>query len=300
MWVWNTGNVLTNATYQKTFFNNMADAKVTDIFLYMYLGTYSSTKQLQIFISKASANKMRVWALDGARQYFSDVDGPNALYQGVSALIAYNAKGAADERFVGFQTDNEPEDSGKLKAYSFHDDIPTSKLSKTGGGKWQKTEFLDREMLLRDWLDTHAALKVTLSKNGLLLGASLPSWCDDYYGEPLNCTWNGKTQTVAEHFNTILDTYNIMSYQTNTNNVVSRVKGEMSLATAQKTGVKVYAGLETHKGRGAAVTYGDNRKKNHKKIVLSDIAKIESTLRKYEAFDGVNIHDYVGWLALPA
>jgi hypothetical protein len=241
---------------------------------------------------------MSVWAMDGARKYFSDADGPGELYKNVDAMIAYNKKVSTKQKFIGFQTDNEPEDNAKLKVYSLHDDIPNSKLNTTGGGKWQKTEALDREMLLRDWLNTHKYLANKLHKVSLLLGAALPSWCDDYYGEPLNCTWNGKKASTMQHFMGILDTYNIMSYQTDVNKIVSRIKSEVQFGSYLKSGCKVYGGVETHKGRGAAVTYGDNPTKNSRKAVLADIAKIESLLGKYSAFGGVNIHDYVGWIAL--
>jgi hypothetical protein len=299
LWVWNSSTVLTDATYQKTFFNNCTSAKITDVFLYMDASWYAKfVTQLHAFITKATALNFKVWGLDGARQYFSDVESPKPLYDNIGAMIAYNAKAPATAKFCGFQTDNEPEDSSKLNAWSFHDDVPNSQLSTTTGGKWQKTAALDREMLCRDWLNTHATLRTTLHGAGLLLGAALPSWCDDYYGEPLYCTWNGKKASVMQHFMGILDTYNIMSYQTNINNVVSRVKSTMQYGSTLQSGCKVFAGVETHKGRGAAVTYGDNPSKNSKVAVLADITKLESLLKVYSAFGGINIHDYEGWVAL--
>lgn len=300
LWVWNSDTLLTNTAYAHTFFSDCKAAKITDIFLYMDASWYSKfVNQLRTLISTATTASMKVWGLDGARQYFSDVGSPKPLYNNVASMIAYNAKVPAGEKFIGFQTDNEPEDNRKLNAWAFHDDIPNSKLkTATGTGKWQSSQALDREMLLRDWLSTHLTLRGQLHAANCLLGAALPSWLDDYYGEPLNCTWNGKKASAMQHFMGVLDTYNVMSYQTNVNNIVSRVKGEVQFGSSLKSGCKVFAGVETHKGRGAAVTYGDNPSKNRKAAVLADIAAVEKALGAYSAFGGVNIHDYVGWIAL--
>jgi len=301
LWVWNTTTILSNAAYATQFFTDCKNAKITDLFLYVQASTFSNVTQMKTFVSKASSLGLFCWGLDGSRGYFKDSNGPAGLIKNIDAMISYNSKVSEDARFIGFQTDNEPEDNAKY-GKSFHDDIPNSKLSKTSGGYWQKTQSLDREMLLRDWLDLHRDLKTKLKMQGLLLGAALPSWTDDYYGEPLSCTWNGATKSVMQHFVGILDTLNVMSYQTDPAKIITRITGEVSYASNQ-TGnptVLVYGGVETVSGRGAAVTYGDNSTKRKKSAVLTDIAKVEKAFSTYKAFGGMNIHDYEGWKALPA
>lgn len=302
LWVWNTTDLLTKADYAKQFFIDCQSAKITDVFLYTQATTFTGyTTQMKTLVSKATSLNIKCWGLDGARSYFADSNGAGGLNKNIDAMISYNGKVSAAEKFTGFQTDCEPEDNTKY-GMSFHDDIPDSKLSKTGGGKWQKTAALDREMLMRNWLDMHQSLKTKLKANGLLLGAAIPSWTDTYYGEPLSATWNGVRQSVMKHFVGILDTMNIMSYQTDTAKIMDRIKGEVTYASTQtgNPGIKVYGGVETVRGRGAAVTYGDHSTKNKKSAVLADIGKIDTAMAGYSAYGGMNIHDYVGWKALVA
>lgn len=294
MWVWNGYAVASNPA---TFLAECKKAKITDAYLYFTVGNYTKTDLMRKFIKQLTANGIKAWGLDGARKYFSDVAGPAGLYASIKALIAYNAKVTPEERFYGFQTDNEPDDYSGKYPDTFHVDIPTSKLSKTGGGVYTKTAYQDRMFICRNWINTQKNCTRMLRERGLRSGAALPSWLDDYYGEPLNVNYDGITQTMMAHMFNYIDDYCIMSYQTDLKKVAERVRDEL-LHGNRMTGKAVMPSLETVKGRGPLVTYGDNATKNSRTLVLQDIATMETMFNSHSSFSGINIHDFNGYMAL--
>jgi hypothetical protein len=295
MWVWNGYNVASN---HQAFITECKRIKITDVYLYLTVSNYTKVDVLRKFIKALSANGIKSWGLDGGRVYFSDVRGPAGLYASIQALITYNSKVTDSEKFYGFQTDQEPDDYSEKYPDTFHNDIRTSRLSKTSGGVHTKSAFDDRVFILKDWVNTQKQCTILLRNVNLKSGAAFPSWLDDYYGEPLSVAFDGKTQTVMAHMFNYVDDYCIMSYQTDLSRLTPRIRGEL-LHGNSLVGKAVFAGVETVKGRGAAVTYGDHRSKNKRSAVLSDIATLESLLKVHPSFAGVNIHDWqLGWVKL--
>lgn len=297
LWIWSCLDVAEAPT---KFFEESKKIKLTDVYLYLTISNYSSVTVLRKFISKLTEMGIRAWGLDGERQYFSDSKGPTRLYKTVSAMIAYNNLVLPNERFYGFQVDNEPDNYSGDYPDTFHNDIQTSKLSKVSGsgvtGNVGSSEYLDRIFILTNWLQIQQKVTDMLHNANLKSSAALPSWLDDYYGEQLLVTFNGINQNMMKHMFAIVDEYHIMSYQTNITKLISRIKTELTYGSA--IGKGVFAGIETNKGRGPLVTYGDNPTKNTKTAVLLDIAILEKNLEGYSAFCGVNIHDFVGWCLL--
>lgn len=295
MWVWNGYVVASSPT---AFIAECKRIKITDVFLYLTVSNYGKVDILRKFIAQLSANNIKAWGLDGARKYFRDVEGPAGLFASVNALTTYNAKVSPNERFYGFQTDNEPDYYGTKFPDTFHNDIPTSKLSKTSGGVYKASAFADRQFILKDWLSTQKQTTTMLRQNGLRSGAALPSWLDDYYGEPLTTVFDGKSLTMMGHMFNYVDDYVIMSYQTDLNKVSQRVKTELTFGDRFTPLKQVFPSLETVKGRGGAVTYGDNATKKFKSVVLKDIATMEGMFKGHPCFGGICIHDWQGWQAL--
>lgn len=296
MWVWNGYSVASNST---AFINECKRIKITDVYLYLTASNYTKTDLLRAFIKKLTNANIKCWGLDGSRAYYSDSKGPGGLYNTVKALISYNARVSASEEFYGFQTDNEPDNYSGNYPDTFHNDIRTSDLSKTSGGVHTSSEYNDRMFILKDWLTIQKTVTNMLRAANLKSGAALPSWLEDYYGEPLSVSFDGVNQTMMKHMLRYVDDYDIMSYQTDLARVKQRVVNELIYGDTL-VGKAIFPGVETVKGRGRAVTYGDHPTKRFKSAVLKDIATMETMFTGYKSFAGVNIHDWLGWQKLAA
>ena len=305
MWVWNTTQVLAGGRKNAAALIAAAKAaKVKDLYLYMNPSYYlSDTAAIAAFNKQASRADLRVWALDGDRAYFSDAVGPAKFYQGIDSLVAFNAaQPDASTHFYGFQSDNEPNDTQGYT--SFHDDLTDSALSTvSGSGVWQATQAMDREMLMRDWLTIHSTAQAKLHAAGLRFGAAMPSWTSDYYGQELQVNFpdaSAVRQGVMKYMMDLVDEYVIMSYNTDPANAAARCLAQVQYASSLPADKrpKVFAGVETHPGVGAKISYADTPGKASRAVVMQDIKAITKTLRSYPAFGGVGIHDWAGWQVL--
>lgn len=300
LWLWYPNLVIpVNNEVNKVINQCKADG-ITDIYLYANGWLTGARKaQVQNFISIASCNNIKVWAMDGYRAYFSDWSGPSEYYTFINQVVAYNSTSTTDQRFVGIHGDNEPNDYQGEPLSSFHDDITDASLSTTpGSGVWQSTQKLDREYLMRDWLTITETAYNTCHANSMLYGQAIPSWLDDYYGESIKCTYNSIYQPVYMHMMQYLDDYCIMSYRTDPAQVINRVTGELAYASTLPAASRprVWAGVETHVGVGNGISYRDTPGKNSKAAVWTDVNTFEATLNSYAAYAGVNIHDWInGW-----
>eukprot|EP00834_Sanchytrium_tribonematis_P000653 NODE_12_length_54577_cov_0.384100.p18 type:complete len:306 gc:universal NODE_12_length_54577_cov_0.384100:4166-5083(+) len=297
LWVWTTDEIVGNVAKTKQLVNTCAQNNIKDVFLYINPNSYGyMTDGLKLLISNLNRANVKSWGMDGRRSYFSDSDGPGKLLKGVDNLILYNSKVAANERFVGFQTDIELQDENGFKP-SFHNAIGDSHLNKKSGGVWKSSQAADRAALVQDYLKTHDLLKAKLKPKGLLLGAAIPSWWDAYYGDPISATYKGKYQDIFRHLSGIVNEIHFMAYNTDPLNVKSRVDTKLQYLS-KYTKVKACVGLETNSDVGETVSYGDTPGKNSKRALMRDISKLESLLKIFTAFKGICIHDFDGFLAL--
>jgi hypothetical protein len=301
MWVWDFENVVVDLPNQDKLLAMSQEASVTDLYVFLMRGDYLSKEgAIRAFISKFSAAGIRVWGLEGYRAYFSDASGPAALYAAADALIAYNNRVPVNERFVGFHNDMEPQDGQGNFPKTFHNDIKDSALDRNGGGVWRATAAEDREKLLEDWLIIEETLKDKLQSVGLLSGAAMPSWTDEYYGENVSVTYKGVRQGVMEAMMGIVDEYVIMSYNTSPRYVADRIKGELSYADTLPllSRPKVYGAIETHAGVGNTVSYADTPLKMSRARALRDALSITYLSKQHASFCGIALHDWVGWQSL--
>eukprot|EP00834_Sanchytrium_tribonematis_P001312 NODE_31_length_37178_cov_0.413576.p11 type:complete len:303 gc:universal NODE_31_length_37178_cov_0.413576:32027-31119(-) len=295
LWVWSTSTILEDSNKISAFISDCVIYDITNVFLYIKPEFYKSKQtQLASFLTKLNKSNIKSWGLDGDRGYLSDAAGPQALYSTVNNLISYNSKMPKSSRFYGFQTDVEPMDQDSYT--TFHNDIPDSKLSSKSGGTWYQTQKDDRNMLMKNWLSIHDTLRIKLHNNNLKLGAALPYWLDNYWGEPIRTTYNGNYLEVFSHFASILDEIFVMSYNTYTDNVVARMDGKLKVGDSKN--VKICSGVETNAGVAEYVSYADTPGKNSKSVVLSDISILEIRLGNHTSYSGVCIHDYNGFVAL--
>jgi hypothetical protein len=302
MWLWTTtSELLNNVSEQNLLISMSKAAKVTDIFEYLVARDFVNNEAaLRSFNARLRSAGIRAWGLDGARAFFSDANGPAALYAVADALIAFNSRVAENERFVGFQTDMEPQDGQGPFPTSFHNGLPDSNLSTTGGGVVYSTQAQDREMLMRDWIKIQTTVGQKLHAAGLRMGSAMPSWTSNYYGEEVKVTYNGVRQGVMKFMMEFIDDYVVMSYNTNPTNAASRVAAQAAYANTLpfNSRPRVYGSVETNEGVGSGISYGDTAGKKSKAVVLADMQTIESILKPNPSFCGLAIHDWNGWLYL--
>lgn len=295
MWVWDfISTVIGDANEENILLNECINSGITDLYCYTFASEIQSGySELRSFIGKCTTLGIHVWGLDGARAYFSDLDGPQQLFDDVDAINAYNMDSVPDERFYGLMIDIEPPDSGL--GQSFHNGIPSSGLSTTpGSGVWQDTEALDREYLMRDWVDIHKNLLAYCHGRDMKMASSITTFLDNYFGEPIECTYDGTTQNVFLHLKNHTDLIALMSYNTNPSTVINRVAYELSHSELPPIGFSA----ESHTGVGSGISYGDTVGKQTKDAMLEDKELIE-----YHFLDNLyqtmfNIHDWEGYKAL--
>ncbi|KAF2170527.1 hypothetical protein M409DRAFT_51555 [Zasmidium cellare ATCC 36951] len=292
--------------FSRTTPNRRKDASVTDLYLYLDANHYDKYHDLIKSVNaRACATGLRIWALEGGRVYFSDADGPAHFYKGIRNMIDFNAQVEAHERFVGFSADLEPYAKGHCG--SFHNGIKTSELTcEVGTGVWKASQAEDRAALLRDWIEIHDTAKGMLRDAGLLFAAAFPHWIGDYCGEALQMRWptdDAALMPVMDALMVCVDYYVVMSYHVDPKVAATRVIRELECANQMgrcNPGrcPKVLAAVETTKGIGSKISYGDEPSKCSKKVVVDDAEAITATLGHHESFGGVAIHAWAGWCCL--
>ena len=294
LWVWDFQSIVGTRASENVLLNESVASGVTDLYLFTPIAGYATrAAAMRSFVGRATALGIRCWGLDGDRNWFSDGDGPADLYASVDAMVAHNAGSSPDQKFVGLQIDMEPADSAGYT--TFHNGVASSALSTTpGSGVWKDTQALDREYLMRDWCEIHAECRSRLRAAGALLGTALPTWFDDYFGEPITCAYGGSTKNVLEHLAALSDQIVFMNYNTNPVNQVSRISYEVSASAP----AEVMSGIETVAGVGNNVSYGDTAGKQTKAAALADLQILRERYGNYPSFVGDALHDWSGWRSL--
>lgn len=296
LWVWDfITTVVGVANEENILLNECINTGITDLYCYTFASELvANATAIRAFIARCSILNIRVWGLDGAREYFSDLDGPQQLVDDLAAIITFNSASDPDEKFYGFHIDQEPADLGD--GLAFHNGIAQSALSTVpASGVWQDTEALDREMLMRDWITTHQLLIGTCHDNGLKLSSALTTFLDDYFGEPVTCTFNGVTQNVFLHLASYIDTIALMSYSTNPSSVVQRITYELA---QQNLSAEIGFALESMTGVGSGISYGDTVGKQSKAALNTDKNITKALFAGQPNFLWFNYHDWEGWKAL--
>jgi hypothetical protein len=310
MWVWNTNELLASTSLQTEMITKVKAAGITDVYLYVDTGIFADltkSTNLKNFNTALKAKAIKVWGLDGCRCYFSDLEGPTALYKDIDALIAFNANVPAAARFVGFMADQEPQDHAAYPSASFHNELADSQLSTTVTGVWKATPAADREALMVDWVSFFQTAHTKLKAANLRTAGSMVFWVDSYAGEPVQVTYPNAQgvsvrKPVSQHLMRFIDDYVVMTYNVDPANAASRATSALAYASSLPvlSRPRVSASMETHTlGEPNRVSYADVPAKNFKSVVLQDRTIIRTTLSGYSAFGGVSLHDYSGWKVMP-
>lgn len=286
MWVWRTDTLLSERAERETFIAEIEELGITDVFLFLPSADYTREEtRLDILLAAIDRVGVRAWGMEGWRGYFSDVEGPAGLYAAADALVDYNSRNGV--KFAGFHSDVEPHDRQDVGSTRLHNGVPQSQLS--------AAQRNDRDALLAEWLEIHETLLGKMKAAGLNYSAAIPSWVDDYFGEPILVSFKGERRALIEHLMPLVPHYVIMAYNTRPENVIERIRGEMTYADTLPNAPRIMIGIETHAGAGLGVSYADTPGKNNRRAVMSDLATIRAYGKTRKSFAGVAIHDWAGW-----
>ncbi len=304
LWVWNYAPAVVGSDDEENILlNECIKSSITDLYCFVTEELIrANAEAMRRFNARANALGIRCWGLDGDRDYFSDGSGLFGLNANIDAVIAFNAASNTAQKFCGFQIDNEPPDTGSFRA--FHNGIASSALSSiAGSGVWQSTATLDREYLMRDWVEIHRKCKERCANAELLFASALPTWFDDYFGEPITCTYDHSdaagpvSQNMFLHLARYIDVICVMSYVTSTVKLIDRIRYEAEAATAIPT-IQIGNSIETVAGVGQGISYGDTKGKQTKAAALADLNAAAAMYSGHPAYSWTNIHDWSGWKTL--
>ena len=303
VWLWNTNEVLGNHAAEQLLVAQSKLYGFTDFFISLSTQQYlSSQAQLQTFLALLTANNIGAYGLNGDRGDLGDSNGPAGLYQNVSAMIQYNARVATNQRFKGFNADVEPNDGpGSQYLTRFHNEVPEGQLSKTGGGVWYPTQYLDRDYLMQSWLGIYQQISNMLHFANLKFSPSMPSWVPNFYGQPIHVTYMGLRQELLPLLMACIDEYRTMTYNTYQPAVISILSTALIYADTIPaiTRPKVSASVDVVVGDGITTSYGDTPPWQNKTAVIAAMNALDADFAKYPAYSGCNVEDWQGWLALP-
>jgi len=293
MWVWTTEDILSDTRKTNIFIDEVRRSGVTEVYLYLTAAQVQKAQtKLRSLISTLRETNILVFGMEGWRGDFSDASGPAGLYEAVDAIARYDANVSSGERFVGFMSDLEPQDGQGAGVNLFHNGIKESALT--------SMQLADRDRVLTDWLGILQNVHDRAHAAGLRVAASLPSWTDNYYGEPVAANWRNRREDVTHFLMELVDDYCIMSYNTNPSNITNRILSKLKYANTLPRPPRVFGAVETHSGVGSGISYGDTAGKNTKAKVISDLDTVVGILDGGNpTFAGMNIHDWDGWRDLP-
>ena len=316
MWVWNSTDVVGDITEENILLNECSSSAITDLYLYSggSLMNSANLTALRSFIARATCLNIKVWGLDGWRGYYSDLCGPSEFYANIQAIIDYNAASAANERFVGFNGDNEFQQnepsSGCGPGNVFHAGSTDAALSTTSGGLWQASARADRDSLMSDCVKQvvhasgmcHAAgIKYSIAMMPWITGVSYTSSNMGNQTTPLRAYYNGVTKPLYQHLLHYVDQYAIMSYHTNVaGKVVNMCKDVLSYADTFSIAVRpqVLSGIETGCGVGEYVSYCDTPGDNTKTYVINAMALHRTDMGSHVSYSGQAMDSWESWKTL--
>jgi hypothetical protein len=319
LWIWNTSNIIGVTAEENKVLNESVASSITDIYLYVQSGTITGKQvAIQKFIEQCSCNGIRVWGMDGWRGYFADQCGPSGFYKVINAVITYNTKSTAKQKFYGFAGDNEfvfQDMSGDCvspaNADVFHYGSTDASLSTTAGsGFWRSTERQDRDSICTDWVkQTHDAA-VLCHNAGLQYSIAVMSWITGLsythaamgnQKTPLYSYYKGVKKELCKALMDYVDEYVIMSYHTNVNSKVSLMcKDHLDYANTLADGQRprVLSAIETHCLVDQYVSYCDTPPQNTKPAANYGMVQHTDLFGSNISYAGVGIHDWVGWSGL--
>lgn len=259
-------------------------------------------ERLPQFISTAHSAGINVYPLAGDRRYLCDGWGHQLLMDIIKELIEYNAGVNESERFDDLFYTN----------IKFYEKIDRERI---GEGFCNRLEFYpgrsslelspgqadEREYLLTEYMTLLSECRRELAKAGIRLGGVLPVWTDDYFGALLTLDWDGLNQELYKHVLDLLDEVVLLSFWVDPDKVIDVTRTELDYSR-QVSGTPVYIGLDTHCYSSSSAEQEEGRSFAKEGMSESDLEEAISIIDDYysssQAFMGISIYDYKGYLEL--
>jgi hypothetical protein len=253
-WVWNT-SIIVNASQDLLSYASSNGVNM----IYLQISTDIETSEYQAFIKKASAQGIKVYALDGAPKMALEAE-REQVTAFLNWIEAYQQQVEEDEKFAGVHVDIEP--------YL----LP----------EWQS----DWQSLVTEWQSTMKYISNRAQELHLHASADMPFWFDEYQIP-------GNQMTLSRWLIGQFDSITIMAYRDSAELIFSFSENE--LKEAKEQGKTIMLGVETNPSSEIeSVTFYEEGSKYMNKQLL----KVQGMANKYNSFEGIAIHDYIGWKSL--
>ncbi|WP_317645919.1 hypothetical protein [Sporosarcina sp. GW1-11] len=261
-WLWDTARIVSEPD---TIVSNLVTHEVSDV--YLQVNEKIEISYYQYFISKATANGIRVHALDGAPSWVAGQKGLSQQQAFTEWLVNYQNIASASERFVGIHLDVEP---------------------------YQHPKY---EQRAKNFFKNYQTMIVTFrgqaDSMGLDFGVDIPFW---YYGVEYNNIY-GKGN-IAEFLGQHVENISIMAYRDSANGSGGN-DGIIDISAAQmrlfeQYNVKTTIAVETGKlnDESKFLTFYEEGKD----YLYSEMDIVYNHYKDHPAFNGMAIHYYDSWM----
>ncbi|MEW5766966.1 MAG: hypothetical protein AB1797_04975 [bacterium] len=259
--------------------------------------------KLPRFNSTAHSAGINVYPLAGDRKYLCDGWGHQLLIDVINKVIEYNAEVDESERFDNLFYTNirfyEAINQGGKKSEGFCGRLEFYPGRSSLGLSPDQAD--EREYLLTDYLTLLSECRSKLAKEGIRLGGVLPAWTDDYYGAPVTLDWDGVDQELYKHILDLLDEVVLLAYWVDPDKVIEISRSELDYS-GQVSGTAIYIGLDTHCYSSSSAEQEEGQSFAVEGMNEDDLEEVISIIDDYcsssQAFMGISIYDYNGYLAL--
>ncbi len=266
LWVWNTSEILAGSSEREEFLSFLSHEEFTCIFLQIPGDFAMKTNNIRSLISDLSLINVKVYALDGNKDYaLPEYHGQ--VLEKVDEIILYNEESERNEKFYGIQYDIEP--------YL----LPEFKTEKQA---WILEHYIELFMEISD----------RISGKDLVFSAAIPFWFDSpdpYTKQIRTVTVDGLKKPLMEQIIDVTDNIAIMDYRTvadGNNGIIALAQNELSYASLKNK--EVFIGLETKPLSDDNLSFAAIGLTGLKSVM----EEAKKKLMDYNSFSGFAIHEY--------
>lgn len=265
MWIWDA-SVIQDAEQLASLFEFTKDKKISVLYVYAGDVVINFPDTLANFIKQSTNNGLKIELLFGEPGWTRTENHALALAL-IDRAITFSEGQPADQQPVGIHIDVEP--------YGLSPDWDTNRAELI-------VSFLDLIFAIKD--------QIKNANVPLRFSADIPFWFDT-----IQATYNNETRTLNQFVQDMTDQIVLMDYR----NIADGEDGFIALGQgeilyAEQVGKLVTIGLETTFQEPAKLTFFGSDENN----LEQEIGKALPVFSIQPAFDGIAIHDYVGYQQL--
>jgi len=250
-WLWNTTLIVDSTADILKFASSQ---QITTI--YLQINSDLDVSQYQRFIADASAQHIKIVALDGAPSWALDQD-RHQLQDVLQWIVSYQHASSSTEQFSGIHIDIEP--------YL----LPN----------WSKEQMT----IIAQWQRSVQMITATAQSLHISSSADVPFWL---YTLRTPDDQSTLSQWMIEHY----DSLTMMAYRDS--GVAIYDVAQAQLSEADTAGKDMYIGVETNaSSEGEHISfYGKGST-----ALTTALSVVSAQASTHSSFAGIAVHDYVGW-----